>query len=288
MWPELSRGGIVPFAAAAVAWFLLARPWRRAGGPAAFVSLAGALAVGIGILAGYVALFGVPSWPIREHWRRMVIVIAASALVAAAASWRRLPRGLDAAVGVLLSAGLAGLIVPAFAELEETRTAWRVGVGATLAATWILSRLTRGGESDRPFIPLLCLVLAAVASAIVLVQAGNARLAQVAGAMAAAAGALTAAALWRPAYVSRRAAQPSAALPLVGLIFLGRFYDSAGLPIASFALAAAAPLSIGIADMLPLGSNRWRAAVRIVAVVILAGAAIALTLGQAADEPSYY
>lgn len=290
MWPEVLRGGIVPFAAAAATWLVLARPWRRTGAPAAFPFAAGALAIGLGMAAGYVALYGLPAWPIREHWRRMAVVIAAATVVAAGTSWRRPPRWLDALVGATASALLAWLLVPSFADLEETRTTWRLALGVILAASWIALGNIHGGESDRPLVSLIGLTIAAMATAGVLVQAGNARLAQLAGASGAAAGALAAAALWRPALVARGPVLRAAALPLAGLALLGKFYDSAGMPTASFVLVALAFPALGLADLLPLPAKRrrWREVARLATVLVLSGGAVALTLGRSAEEVPYY
>ncbi len=197
-----------------------------------------------GAAAGALGSFGSP-------WMGRV----ASAVVCAAAPvlvLRPLLSSGSEGLGAGLVAGLSALFVAGFAGLE------------TLAA-----------RAPGASLPLVLWIEAGGTSAALLVS-GSLRLAQLAGALAAALVAAAAVSVWRPTLSTARAG--SLVIPVLGgLLLAGRFYSE--LPTASAALLALAPLAAWRAASGTVGRPEpWRSLLvrgLIALLVVSAAAAVA-------------
>jgi hypothetical protein len=211
----------------------------------------------------------------------VVVLALVAALAAALQHAERIP-AVPRAVAVAVAIGVfAWLIVPGFPSLAATRTAWRLSAGALLAVTWIGATWGSARSGSRTL--SIALWASATGLAVFLLLAHTGRFAQLAGVLAAAAGALVLAALWRPSAAIARSAAPVAAALGLGLALTAHFYadDEA---LAPFVLAGIAPafLALGRLFQLPRLSG-WRAGLALIAVVLVPlGIAIAMTLSAEA------
>jgi hypothetical protein len=243
---ELLLRGVVAPAGVAVAllWpggkLALFDRWARVWGAAA---LAG------GFFAGYALSGWAPLVP-RSPWHWLPYAAALAVVVglrdAGRLSLTWLPRG-----GVALAA--AWLLVPGGAA---SRYAWLAGLALAVLAGWFV--LDRLAEKARDFVPPLLLAGVAGAAAFVLLQAGSAKFAQLAGTLAAVLGAF-ALLLWRRGERAfLRGAVPGIAVLIPGLMLNGWLNTFGGVHWVSFALVGAAPLTLGLTALRPLGGQRGR------------------------------
>jgi hypothetical protein len=235
------------------------------------------------VAAGYgISNVATAGWSVTEEWARLPYLMLGGVVVGGCLGGSRFPR----AIGVLLAlvwAGIAAVaLVPAFPEIAANMTAWRLGVGGMIALTtlaWIVALRpgdARAGDATTPaarrsgFAAGALWVMSAGAASGLLLMAGHATLAQLAGGLAAT---LTAAAgvmvLWRgtPAQVGLA---PVASVGLVGLLASGWFNNYSDVPFDAFLIVAAAPL-VGLLDRVPLlyRRPRWQlAAAQLTAALI--------------------
>lgn len=236
-------------------------PWLRAVG----------LMVAFG--AGYLALFGWPPWPPAEGWQWLPLLAGALAfsallecLLARELLW--LPRLAVALATVRLALG-------PWLEYQATGEEmlwWPVGVAVawTGAATAVDALAAR-----RPGVtwPLL-LAVTGGAAAVVLLDAGSARLAQAEGVLAAACGGGVLAAWFRRGFHLGRG-PAAAAMGLHAALLLNGHFFLENLPLAPAVLLLAAPLA-GVLGEAPAFRERRLASLvlRLVAVAILPAVAL--------------
>jgi hypothetical protein len=167
-----------------VAWFV-----RRKRLPASDSNWPETLAVGLAFLAGFVGLFGKPAFPPTEAMHRLAYLAAAIAILGLVDSIFGLPAGLRAGTRSYVGlAALAFLAWPMFGQqwtpLESA--AWMAGLGAALLIYWsTLDAL----PLIVPRLSLLLIVLATlIAGSLTLLSSGSAKLALLAGVLAASVG----------------------------------------------------------------------------------------------------
>lgn len=274
--PVLIWSALVPAAVALVVMFIGLRPFGRQV-PQQRGAWAGALALGLGYAAGNWGLTGGPGGGGPEQ-RLLFIALGAAALglveslARPPAAVRWLTRvGASAAAGWLL---LAPLWEPQ--QWSHGQLALRLGlVTATSVLVWSILDWLASEERG----PSMALALAAAGTigASVIVLSGLASTGQLSGAMVAPLGVLLLV-TWRfPAAARLRSAVPPATLLLVSHPVVGLFY--AEMPLASFALLAAAPLAVAVVRI-PWVQRRSRLVtlvLRLAAVSLPAGGAVAIS-----------
>ena len=220
-----------------------------------------ALAFGAGFLTGYVALGWAPLVPV-DAWHWLAYLPLAAAFSAPLPIWLGMP---------LLALGSALLLVPSWEDFP--RAAWMPAVGLSVLLLGILRRLAR--TQSGPF-PVLLWVVSFLAAAALLVLSGNAKLAQLAGVVAALLGVALVASWFRLAVLED--IMGSLAVLLPGLLLNGRFGSFSEVPLASYLLVAYAPLGGGLLA-LPVCkrlSPRRRRIVQLGAVLVPAALGVAL------------
>jgi hypothetical protein len=242
------------------------------------------LALWLGYAAGHWALRGFPPFPPAESldWLFWLAWAAGAAgcLEAAgrSAGWVRF------ATRALVSAAAVWLILRA--RLQSSSGLASAGlVAATGCALLALWALLEGLAERRPGSSLpLVLWTTAAASSVSLVLSGSVVLGQLAGALAAALGALVVVSWWRPAAARFRGAPAVAAVALGGLWISGAVYSE--LPLASALLLAAAPVAAWEGEAPAVRRLKpWQATLaRFLAALIPAAVAVAIAF---AASPSF-
>jgi hypothetical protein len=253
------------------------QPWRaRRIGPGAWV---GALALGAGFVAGYLALFGWPGLAPKESWEWLPHIVAAVTAAAMLVGWSRVPRPAGWAIVALAATAAAWLLVPRW---QESRLAWTIALAVAVLVVWIA--LFTLAQRTSAVSPALVILIAASAAALVLERAATARFAQLAGVLAASVGGCLVVTLLRSAPKLGPGLAGGGAVLLVGLMFTGHFNHFSDTPPACFFLVALAPLLAWIGQWAPIRRRRsWQRLV-FEAAAVLIPAAIALALAFAATN----
>lgn len=232
------------------------QPW----GPA--LAIAGAFA------AAFVALRGRPPFPPRDAQTWLVYLGGASVLLAVAATvvnrkrWR-----------ALIFIGAVALIAAAVWFLGRPKVpiiGWRdflvrmAVIAACMVAWWVLMDLL-AARAKGAAVPLVLMISAAVA-ALALVNAHVLFFGQLAGAVAAALGAMVVAGLYFRKLSLARGGVLTLTVVLLGIMLAGHFY--ADLRLLDLMLLSAAPLAAWLGE-LPFKSRRARFASRILIVLLI-------------------
>lgn len=230
----LWRGAILPALVTALLLLpLLRRRWFAVVSP---------IALGLGYLAGHVAIIGWPQrWPPVEGRDLMPYVVLVGALIgvvtglAGPAKWP---------LRVIGAAVLPWLLLRSY-----VRYTWSAGesamhlLGLTVVLTAVWTLLDRVAASQRGAVVPLGLALTATATAIAVGVSGTALFAQLAGALAAGLGVLVLVA-WHDRQSSSRPIVPLAALALATIWITGHFY--AELDAWAAVLLVVAPCLLGL------------------------------------------
>jgi hypothetical protein len=245
------------------------------------------LGLGLGYALGHAAVYGWlppnrPPFPPFEVFDWLPWLALAAMLLgffevlAPTPAWARWENRLlltAVAVWVLLGPLVGGM----WADWGQA-TPWLAGIGLGIVILWAVveSHAARLGRSL--ILPLI--VLAGGTSAAMLLG-HSLKLAELSAVLAASLGACWIVAFGWPALTLARGGVPVFVAVLAGLLLCGHFYSE--LPAAPAVLLAAAPLTLWIDRIGPLRRLRpWQAAlVRVVAVLVPVGAAIAITVMQA-------
>jgi len=270
---QFLRGGALPvLAALAVPLVGLLRSTVRR---ETFRMRYGACGLGIGFLAGHVALFGVPQPVPADNWGWLVHVAACVSLATALSASCASHRGVFWTAAGLAALAAAALLVPSW---QDSRSVWIAVLAGTIlleaASIYVL------GKRTADWSPTLALVIAAAAAVLVFERAATARFAQLAGVSAASAGGCLAVALFLPRLYGGPAAAAGGAALLATITFSGYFSHVSDVPAASFFLVTAAPLApwLGQAGAMRRLKGWKRAAVDTVAVIVPVGTAIGLAV----------
>jgi hypothetical protein len=254
-------GVLVPAVVAAA--FLL--PLRlRAGLGDRTARLLGGLAVSLGFLAAYAGLGFAPLKP-DDAWNWLPWL----GLGAAVLGLVDRPGWLAAVVRLAGAAVAAWLLVPVWEANAAWRLDARVLLGLVIFLAWTADR--RMPDAPGRVWPVLLAVIAAV-SAVLLEHGGSGKLAQLAGALAAA---LAAAAVVPPFNGTPPPGVGSvAAVLLPGLLASGFFETHSAIPRVSYLLPAVAMLTLDQTVLLPPG----RRAGAVLLVLALLAAAVGLAV----------
>ncbi len=193
------------------------------------------LAIPLGFVAGYFGVVPVwPSFPPAERWQWMLYLTIA-ATMAALIQGLLTVRWLQRMLVVVLIAATSGWLLARTAS--ETPWAWIGAVTVSVLAVWLALDFMACRAS--PLAVSLALWVSATGAAVILVLAGNARLAQLAGALAAVAGALAVVAWFRPGLPFSSGGLVVAAMLIASLMYLGYYYNYSEVPSACFAAPVA-------------------------------------------------
>ena len=228
-----------------------------------------ALAIAGGFAAAFVGLRGGALFPPRDAQTWLVYLGGASVLVAIAATvtaksrWRW---GVVVASVALIAATVWFLGRTQIPILGWRDFLWRMAVIAGCMVVWwfLVDRLA--ARSKGPAVPLVLMITASVA-ALALVNAHSLFLGQLAGACAAALGAIMVAGLWFKNLTIARGGVLSLTVVLLGVVLAGHYF--ADLSMLDLILLAAAPLAAWVGEVKLIKSKRARFATRVMAVLLV-------------------
>ncbi len=270
--------GLLPAAAAFAVAAWLGRRERRGAFSSAARPAGGALGLSLAYVAAHLGSFGLSGPRPIHSWEWFLYAMPAAALLGAAGGAAR--RTTVRLLAGLAASGLAGwLLVPSWLE---PLTGWRVG----MAAGVFLVAVAAGRAAEAAPSPVWPLTwgLTSVAAAALLVLSANARLGQLAAAMAAGLAGLTFAALLRPRSAFGAPAALVAATGLLGLLVQGYASNYGEVPPSAFLLVGGAPLA-GCLARQAVRSGRERLGPRGGAAVI-AGVLLVLALAAWLSWPA--
>lgn len=235
LWEQLLLGGAIPFGVTGALLLIFA---DRTSGRLADIKVA--IAMAAGFLSGYVSLFGFPGLPPETGWEVPPYLAIFAPLAGAAVTKAGGFAGL--LTGMILS-GLAIFFVlePLLPQAIPWLTAvlWSIAVGEFLVVQWWgLRPIGRRA----PIAILESLAVTALGISAVLMLAGSARLAQMAGLLAAAFGAIVLFSWWRGKLVLSHASLAWSAILCGGLLANGYFYTE-DVPLVSVFILLVAPLA---------------------------------------------
>jgi len=267
------------------AWWPL-RPDTTIGGR----QWAGAVALGLAFIPAFLAVERWPGVPplVTWHWIAWLVPVAAAAGIAdTLVRWPTPLRLLGAAT---LAAVCGRLLV---GDWVDHAWAWRAVTAAVIAVVAV-SVNAAGERRPGPGVPL-SLCVAALGASVVLIGSANARLAQLAGALAACLGVVVALNWWRPTVSLSRGGVAVVAVLLPGLVLSGYFArGTEEIRPWVYVLAAVAPAFIWPAALIRLeGLRAWQAttirvAVASIPVAITVAVAVLALIRREADSAYPY
>ncbi len=266
-------GLVLPVVVCAALLIAAWRPWRP-DTPIGGRQWAGAVALGLAFVPAFLAVERWPGLPphVTWHWIAWLVPVAAVAGIAdALVRWPTLLRLLGAAT---LAAVCGRLLV---GDWVDHAWAWR-GVTAAIIAVVAVSVNAAAERRPGAAVPLSLCVAAAGAS-VVLLGSANAKLAQLAGALAACMGVAVVLALWRPGASLSRGSTAVVSVLLPGLVLSGFFISPSEIQPWVYVLAAIAAAFTWPAALIRLeGLRNWQATAIRVAV---ASIPVAITVAVA-------
>jgi len=275
----------MPLVIAALCMVISWQPWRRDQREKVRGWWGGPLGVGVGYLVGHVTINKWPAPPLAEATDFLFFIAVAATVVGVTESFRH-PPALRWSLRALLSLGVSWCMISNGYKSGHGSgmvAAWTGGQAMGIFLIWTLTERLAERRAG-PSIPLALSLLIAVASVFFL-QAGSAKLAQLAGALSAALGGATLVAM-SVQRVSVARGMMAVVIPLYcALILFSWQYDK---PLGTPIILVAAPLALWLAE--------WRESLtgviaRILLVVAPALIALALLLwfllNEAAGESMY-
>ncbi len=259
-------GAVLPVVLAGVA---LVVAWRRRVSPRS-ATWGGAVGFAAAFAATQFGLVGRVSLPPSEAWQWTVWLVFAAMAVGIVQSVVECPAWLTWGLRLVVTLFAALLAVPLF---HEHVTEARLATAAAVLLLWTV--LDWLGERLRGATLPLALLVTAIAAAVVLERSANAKLAQLAGAIAAACGAALLVGIWRPQLSLARGAAGVFAVAIPALLVNGQATTET-VPVFAFVLAGLAPVGVALAAAADLRRlSLWRqTATGLIGVVVLAGIAV--------------
>jgi len=260
----IGLGVVLPIVLCAGVLMAAWRPWRRdaqlAGG-----LWAGAIAFAVAFVVAFIAVEPWPGLPphVTWHWLAWLAPIAAVAGVAdALLRWPTAVRLLGAAT---LAAGCGRLLV---GDWVDHAWSWRAVMASAIA---VVAVSANAAAERRPGAAVpLSMCVAAFGASVVMLGSPSAKMAQLAGALAACLGVAVAINWWRPTVSLSRGGVAVIAVLLPGLVLSGYFSSSSDIPPWVYVLAAVAPAFTWPAALIRLeGFRAWQAATIRVAVAAI-------------------
>lgn len=235
----------MPLGVAIVCMSLAWQPWRRTDRERIRGWWGAPLGIGAGYLIGHVAINKWPSLPPAQPTDYLFLIALAGILVGLAESFRA-PPAVRWTLRLALCGGVSWFMLSRGFRAEQPATvlaAWAVGQAAALAAVWsLLERLA--ARRSGPSLPLALSLLIAVAGA-VLLKGGSAKLAQLAGVLAAALGGTALIAMAAPR-ISPARGLLAVVVPVYGalILLMWQYPQPFGVPL----ILAGAPLLLWVAE----------------------------------------
>jgi len=279
----LIRGVGAPIGVAVILLAMLTQPWRRTEFKPR--QWAAGVAVAAAFSTGYLALFGWPGVPPAESWQWLLLLVMPIAIISAllaALSLRWLWR-LPIMVGVSVIS--AWLVFPEY--VKENRLLWVAVIAAFVLAGW--SAICVGSRRQHSGLGVtIMMIMTTCASLLLARHAGNAKLGQLAGAVAAPLGVCLVVAIWRKQAISAVTLAAPVALTHIGLVASAYFNHYSQTPNVAFGLIAAAPLGFFVSIIPGFGKLKPVSRGLLVLAVCLVLPAIGLLLAENAYSGDSY
>lgn len=268
--PAVVCGGLL-----LVAW----RPWRR-DAPIAGGAWGGVIGLGAAYCLGHAVLEGRPAFPPKEAWHWLAYLVVAAMVIGLLDAMNRW--GARARLGAwVVLAGLTGWLV----VLPAAGHAWLWRAGLAVAVFGWLSIINAYANRVEGASLPLSLCFAASGASVLLLLSGNAKLALLAGGVAASLGTTTVVTWWRPSASLARGSATVLAVIIPGLLYSGYSLSFSEIPIWAYALAAAAPMAAWARQVRPISRLAgWQAT--IVAVIASLAATLIAIAGAVAATAS--
>ena len=245
--------------------------------------------MGLAFVPAFLAVDHWPGLPPIEAWHWIAWLVPVAAVAGVADCLVRWPTPLRL-LGVATLAAVCGRLL-VFDALDHAWP-WR---GVTAAVIAVVAVSVNAAAERRPGAAVpLCLCVAAAGASVVLLGSANAKLAQLAGALAACMGVVVVLAWWRPAASLSRGGTAVVSVLLPGLVLSGYFMSGSDIRPWVYVLAAIAPAFTWPAALIRLeGLRNWQAtairvAVASIPVAITVAVAVLALIRRETDSPYAY
>ncbi len=235
----------------------------------------GAVALGLAFVPAFLAVDRWPGLPPHVTWHWIAWLVPVAMIAGVVDALIRWPTPLRLLGAVALAAMCGRALVGDWVDYPWP---WR-GVTAAVIAAVAVSVNVATDRRPGAAVPL-SLCVAAVGASVVLIGSGSAKLAQLAGALAACLGVAVVLAWWRPTVSLSRGGTAVVSVLLPGLVLSGYFSSFSEIPPWVYVLAAVAPAFTWPAALIRLeGLRDWQAtAIRVAAAAL----PVAITVAVAA------
>jgi hypothetical protein len=236
-----------------------------------------ALALGLGFLAGYVAVLGLPPFPPRDAVGRLFAVEWLGLIAGLLLATTGMRRPIAGAVAVIIGVVLMVYLVKPATIISDSSNLWKFVLAAGPAFLLISLALYVAGEYERPTGLFGGLTPIALVTAIVMMASGNAKLAQLSGVLTSCLAVLALAPLALPLRTTRVATLAVISVTCAGLWLVGTTFG--GVPVWVPLLLAGS--AIFLMPALKAWDDPERRLLRIGLPIIAMAACLALALGTA-------
>ncbi len=281
-------GLVLPVVVCAALLIAAWRPWRP-DTPIDGRQWAGAVALGLAFVPAFLAVEHWPGVPPHVTWHWIAWLVPVAAVAGLADALIRWPTPLRLLGAAALAAVCGRALV---GDWVDHAWPWRAVTAAVIA---VVAVLVNAAAERRPGATVpLSLCVAAAGASVVLIGSGSAKLAQLAGALAACLGVAVALAWWRPTVSLSRGGTAVVAVLLPGLVLSGYFPSYSEFPPWVYVFAAVAPAFTWPAALIRLeGLRAWQAtairvAVASIPVAITVTVAVLALIRREADSAYPY
>lgn len=272
------RGVGVPIGIAVVMLAAFVRPWRRTSRTAR--SWVAGAAVSAAFAGAYAALFGWPSPPPPESWQWLPYLLLPVAILGAAIDALAIPGLFKWLLVIIICLVATWMLIPEF--VTERRIVWIIAIALSVLAIW-LAIVAASRRIHPAFVTGAIMVMMTGASIFLVRHSGNAKLGQLAGALAAPLGVCLVVAIWRKQAIGAVTLAAPVSVAHVGLIACGYFNSFSETPFAAYLLITLSPVALLIVRIGAIAKLKpWQRA-----TLIAAPCVVAITVGLLIAENAY-
>ncbi len=284
----LLRGVVAPAVVLIVMIVIGNRFWRLKDGRQA--DPLPALACGVALTVAFIAMFGWSGIPPKEHWQWILVTIWGATVAALLASNLSCNHALRLIVWLGFAIATAWLIHPTWEDYADER--WLM-IGVFSAIVFVNLEATSHISRERHGLsPLFMVTIGMILTSILVVNANQAKFAQICGSVATVLGILFLICLRLPKRepILGAMAMPSIMIPAMAFLAFYYFSDGETFPT-EFVLAAVAPVMVAIMTLIPMGRlKEWQrfTIAQVVCILPIALGIAMLMMTQSAEDPYDY